>query len=277
VLRATIRLKHVDSSFFVVDTDRTHDLAELLDVLATGDDAYEYSVAWFDTATRGERLGRAVVTRGDGAGLDVLTDEQVTRALELSDRRLATVPFTMPDGLVNRWSAAAFNALWYAKAPAHRVGEVQDVTQFFHPLDVIADWNRVYGPRGFCQYQFVVPFGAEQAFTDAVTRIADSSHVSSLNVLKRFGPGNPSPMSFPLPGWTLAVDLPVRPGLDRLLDDLDALVADAGGRLYLAKDSRMSAAMLHRTYPRVGELVAARDEVDPHRLLDSDLSRRLQL
>jgi decaprenylphospho-beta-D-ribofuranose 2-oxidase len=180
-------------------------------------------------------------------------------------------------GLVNGLTARAFNALWYAKAPRHRVNEVQNITQFFHPLDIVGDWNRVYGPHGFCQYQFVVPFGEEAAFTAAVQTLAQSGHVSSLNVLKRFGPGNASPMSFPMAGWTLAVDLPVRPGLDTLLSHLDQLVVAAGGRIYLAKDSRTSADTITHMYPRLQEFRTTRARFDPGRTFRSDLSRRLDL
>ncbi len=277
VLRATIALKRVESSYFLVDTERVPHLDGLLTTLSGGDSRYEYSVAWFDTATTGASMGRAVVTRGDQAGRADLPVELRDRALTMSDRTLATVPFAFPNGVVNRFSARAFNALWYAKAPRHRLGEVQNLTQFFHPLDVVADWNRVYGSRGFCQYQFVVPFGQEEAFTTAVRLLAESDHVSSLNVLKRFGTGNRGPLSFPTEGWTLAVDLPVRRGLDALLRSLDSVVLDAGGRLYLAKDSRADAATIARMYPRLGELAAVRDRVDPHRRFRSDLARRLDL
>jgi decaprenylphospho-beta-D-ribofuranose 2-oxidase len=277
VLEATVGLKTVESSYFVVDTQRTPDLATLLETLADGDDAYTYSVAWFDTATTGNALGRAVVTRGNSARLKDLEPDRRAHALDFAAPQRGRVPIDLPVGLVNRWTARAFNALWYAKAPRHRIGEIQDITQFFHPLDVVSGWNRVYGPRGFCQYQFVLPFGEEAAFTAAVEHIAQSGHVSSLNVLKRFGPANRAPMSFPFAGWTLAVDLPVRPGLNRLLSHLDALVATAGGRVYLAKDSRTTPDALRKMYPRLDEFLDVRHRVDPGGVFRSDLSRRLDL
>lgn len=277
VTQATIALKRVESSFFLVDTERVANLAELLATLSARDDDYEYSVAWFDTATTGGSLGRAVVTRGHSARLADLEPSQRASALALSAHEIGRIPFALPNGLVNRVTARAFNALWFAKAPAKRDHELQNVTQFFHPLDIIGDWNRVYGSRGFCQYQFVMPFGAEDAFTMAVRRIAESPHVSSLNVLKRFGPANRSPLSFPIPGWTLAIDLPVRNGLQLMLDELDELVIAAGGRVYLAKDSRTSARALHAMYPRLDEFAALRATIDPSGRFHSDLSRRLDL
>ncbi|MGA8988667.1 FAD-binding protein [Aeromicrobium sp.] len=277
VLEATIALKTIETSYFVVDTERTPDLATLLDRLVSGDANYDYSVAWFDTATTGSSLGRAVITRGNSATLDDLDPAERAGALDFAGRQVGRVPLDLPVSMVNGLTARAFNALWYAKAPRHRIGEVQDITRFFHPLDVVGRWNRLYGPHGFCQYQFVVPDGEEAAFTTAVEHIAASGHVSSLNVLKRFGPGNAGPLSFPIPGWTLAVDLPVRAGLDQLLSHLDALVATAGGRVYLAKDSRMSADAVRRMYPRLEEFLALRRRVDPDGVFRSDLSRRLDL
>jgi decaprenylphospho-beta-D-ribofuranose 2-oxidase len=146
---------------------------------------------------------------------------------------------------------------------------------FFHPLDSVSRWNRVYGPRGLCQYQLVVPLDAEDVVHGVVRRIAEAGHVSCLNVLKRFGDASPAPMSFPRPGWTLAVDLPVREGLDRLLRELDHLVLSAGGRVYLAKDSRLDPATAAAMYPRLDEFRAVLDRVDPQRLFTSDLARRL--
>jgi decaprenylphospho-beta-D-ribofuranose 2-oxidase len=277
VLEATIELKEVETSYFVVDTERTGNLAEMLSALEAGDDDYTYSVAWFDTATTGDALGRGVITRGNTATRESLNPDKRRAALEFAAPQRGRVPFELPVGLVNRFTARAFNALWYAKAPRHRVEEIQDITQFFHPLDVVGDWNRVYGPKGFCQYQFVVPFGEEAAFTTIVETIAQSGHVSSLNVLKRFGPGNRAPLSFPLAGWTLAVDFPVRAGLDALLNHLDQLVLAAGGRVYLAKDSRTSAVTIAKMYPRIEEFRASRARFDPTNTFRSDLSRRLDL
>lgn len=277
VLNATIALQHVESAFFLVDTDKVPHLDPLLATLETGDDHYEYSVAWFDTATSGHRLGRSVVTRGHHATLADLPEALRATALTMPAGPAVGVPVQLPSRLVNRWTARAFNSVWYAKAPTHREREVQNLTTFFHPLDTVADWNRVYGSRGFCQYQFVVPFGEQEAFTAAVRELAGSGHVSSLNVLKRFGSANRGHLSFPSPGWTLAVDLPAAPGLERLFARLDDLVLSAGGRLYLAKDSRATASTMARMYPRLDEFRAVRDLVDPTRVFRSDLSRRLDL
>ena len=165
---------------------------------------------------------------------------------------------------------------WYRKAPRRR-DEVQNLTTFYHPLDMIGEWNRAYGPRGFLQYQFVVPLDGQDAFRRIVADIARSGHVSFLNVLKRFGKASQAPLSFPQPGWTITVDFPIRRGLAEFCDRLDEQVLDAGGRLYLAKESRTSAATLHRMYPRIDEWRKTRAAADPDGIFASDLSRRLEL
>ena len=126
---------------------------------------------------------------------------------------LAAVPPGVPN-LINHASVRAFNEMWFRKAPRRRQGEIQSITRFFHPLDGIAAWNRVYGRRGFLQYQFVVPFGEDAALSGVIERVVRSGHASFVAVLKRFGPGNPGPLSFPMAGWTLTVDLPA--GVERV-------------------------------------------------------------
>jgi decaprenylphospho-beta-D-ribofuranose 2-oxidase len=277
VLRATLAVHAAETAYFLVDTERAANLEDLMERLVEGDAAYPHSVAWFDAMTTGDRLGRAVVTRGRPARLEDLPARLRPRARSLPNPTRVAVPGGMPPGLLNRVTGRAFNELWFRKAPVARREEIQSVGRFFHPLDGLNDWNRLYGPRGFCQYQFVVPDGAEQVFRECAGAIAASGHVSALNVLKRFGPGNESPLSFPREGWTLAVDIPVRPGLGRLLARLDAMVLDAGGRVYLAKDSRSAAETVRAMYPRLDEFERVRREVDPDGVFRSDLSRRLAL
>jgi decaprenylphospho-beta-D-ribofuranose 2-oxidase len=276
IVSATLRLNRVETAYFLVDTERAQDIDDLMARLEA-DDSQPYSVAWFDSIATGASLGRAVITRGRSARLDELPAKLRSRPLQMQAPSFGKLPLVAPPGLVNRLSGRAFNELWFRKAPKSRSGEVQNITTFFHPLDIVGDWNRVYGPHGFCQYQFVVPFGAEAVFRRAVERIAGSGHVSCLNVLKRFGPGDAGPLSFPMPGWTLAVDIPVGRGLDRLFAELDDLVLGAGGRLYLAKDSRMSADTLAASYPRLDDFRAVRARVDPDGMFRSDLARRLAL
>lgn len=277
VLRATVAVQRVETAYFSVDTDRTANLDELMQQMTARDHDYTYSVAWFDAVTTGEHMGRAVLTLGNKARLDELPPKLAAAPLRFSAPSFGTVPPVFPNGMVNTLTARAFSEFWYRKAPAHRVGEIQNITQFFHPLDIAQDWNRVYGPAGFLQYQFVVPFGAEDTFRSCLELITSSGHYSCLNVLKRFGEGNQAPLSFPTPGWTLTADFPVKPGLDQLCNTLDELVLSVGGRLYLAKDSRMTAADFATMYPRLEEFRQIRHRVDPTGLFTSDLARRLEI
>ncbi|HET9256097.1 MAG TPA: D-arabinono-1,4-lactone oxidase, partial [Pseudonocardiaceae bacterium] len=241
------------------------------------DDDYDYSAAWFDAISTGAKLGRAVLTRGSLARRDELPPKLRRDPLAFDAPQLLTAPKILPNGLANKASFGLLSEAWYRKAPKRRRGEIQNLTSFYHPLDMIGEWNRAYGSRGFLQYQFVVPFGAEDTFRRVVEQIARSGHVSFLNVLKRFGEASRAPLSFPQPGWTITVDFPIRPGLAEFCDRLDEQVLDAGGRLYLAKESRTRAATLNRMYPRIDEWRKIRAAADPAGVFASDLSRRLEL
>jgi decaprenylphospho-beta-D-ribofuranose 2-oxidase len=278
ITRATIRLKRVESSLVKVDTVKTRDIDETMAVLAEHDKRYGYTVAWTDDLAVGKRLGRSVITSGDFAGLADLPPGKRADPFAFDPRARFGVPDIFPPGLMNRYSIRLANEAWYRKAPRLRTGELQTISQFFHPLDGIRNWNRVYGPGGFRQYQYVLPFGAEAAVRRSFEMVAAHPAPSFVTVLKRFGQADPGLLSFPTGGWTLALDFPARtPGLDPLLDELDRLVVAHGGRVYLAKDSRVAAATLEEMYPRLPEFRKLRAELDPTGILASDLSRRLGL
>jgi decaprenylphospho-beta-D-ribofuranose 2-oxidase len=278
---ATIQMIPVETSYLLVDTERAPDLDSVMDKMLGGDDAYRYSVAWIDCQSTGSRLGRSVLTRGDHARLEDLPDRlrrSPDRARAFAPRTLARVHFTPPSGLLNPLTVGAFNEFWFRKAPRHQVAKPHHMTGFFHPLDGVGGWNRLYGTKGFLQYQFVVPNHSGETVRRVIERLTTLKLASFLAVLKRFGPGDPGPLSFPMPGWTLALDLPVGyHALDALLDELDQEVIAAGGRIYLAKDSRVSPAAFRAMYPRIDQWQAVRDRVDPGGVLRSDLGRRLGL
>ena len=278
VLRATLRMKRVESAYCVVDTERCADIEDLMGRMTEGDQRYTYSVAWIDCLARGSSLGRSVLTRGWPATVEQLPRSLRDRALEFRPRHVAVAPPIFPSGLLNRATVRAFNEMWFRKAPRERRGEIQTIGAFFHPLDVVGSWNRIYGPRGFLQYQFVVPFGGEATVRRCLEMLSHVGQASFLAVLKRFGPSGPGHLSFPMPGWTLALDVPIGAlGLGRLLDRLDGEVLAAGGRGYLAKDSRLPASAIARMYPRLDEWRAVRKSVDPDGVFTSDLARRLEL
>ena len=277
IVRARVRMKPIETSRCVVDTDRTPDLDSLLDLLTTTDHHYDYSVAWIDCVARGRRMGRSVLTRGRFARRDELPARVQRDPLRYRGDVRLSVPPVIPGGLLNRLTVSAFNELWYRKAPQRKRDQLQSIPTFFHPLDGVGEWNRVYGPGGFVQYQFLVPFGQEDALRTALERISSSGAASFLAVLKRFGEGDPGFLSFPAPGWTLALDIPVVPGLARLLDDLDELVVGAGGRIYLAKDARVRPEVFAGMYPDLDRFRAVRARVDPDGVFTSDLARRLSL
>ncbi|MEU3758046.1 FAD-binding oxidoreductase [Streptomyces albogriseolus] len=280
ILTATVRLQPVRTSWMTVDTERASDLDDLMARLADTDHRYRYSVAWIDLLARGRATGRAVLTRGDHAPLDALPRSARVRREPLSFRtsRLPAAPSFVPEGLLSRTTVGLFNELWYRKAPRARTGELQRIPAFFHPLDGVPHWNRIYGRGGFVQYQFVVGHGREDTLRRIVRRISERRCPSFLAVLKRFGDADPGWLSFPAPGWTLALDIPASlPGLGAFLDELDEEVAGAGGRVYLAKDSRLRPDLLAAMYPRLDDFRSLRAELDPRGVFTSDLSRRLRL
>jgi decaprenylphospho-beta-D-ribofuranose 2-oxidase len=280
VVDATLRLLAIETSRMSVDTTRLGDLDTLMATMADSDHRYRYSVAWIDLVAKGIHLGRSILTNGDHATLDQLGRRAASAPLRYQPRQLVTVPpLIPPGGLLNHASVAAFNELWFRKSPRHEVGQLQPIGFYFCPLDLVGRWNRFYGRAGLLQYQFVVPFGEETTLRKVIERLVDSGTASFLAVLKRFGPSNPAPLSFPTLGWTLALDVPAgaRHGLGEMLHELDHLVLDAGGRHYLAKDSHATPDVVRRGYPRLDEWRGVRDSVDPQGLWHSDLARRLGL
>lgn len=279
IVDATFRVKPIGSSLLAVDTDRTPDLDTTLELMEVGDHAYDYSVAWIDLTATGAATGRSVLDRGSFASLDQLPARHRDHPLEFRSTTMATFPSIGPLNLITPVTVRAFNEAWYRKAPRRRRDHLQTISQFFHPLDAVDRWNRVYGHRGVIQWQCAVPLDATGVLRRMVGEIATVGCPSFLSVLKRFGPANPAPLSFPIEGWTLSMDLAarLRPEQAALLDRLDEEVAACGGRIYLAKDARMRPELLPVMYPRLDEWRAVRALADPEGRLSSDQARRLHL
>lgn len=272
VLSARLRLLAVESGKLLVDYRKSGDLDATLAAFAD-DAAYRYSVAWIDCLARGRRMGRSVLMLGDHAPASAVKGDGT-----LASRRRGwlRVPFDLPGWTLNRFSVGAFNAAYYAK---HRDGRaLVDFESYFYPLDAVQHWNRIYGKRGFVQYQMVFPPSeGERGLERLLERLTSSGRASFLAVLKRFGPGNPGPLSFPKEGYTLALDLPNAAGLEGLLAELDAIVLDHGGRVYLAKDATLTADRFRAMYPRADEFREIKRRLDPEGKLSSSLARRVGL
>jgi len=277
ITEATLRLQPVETSRIVCDTERTDDVDDCMARMLDGDHEYQYSVAWIDCLAAGGQLGRAVLTRGNHATLDELSVSDRSTARAYAPRTLLGAPSWTPNGLINLLTVRGFNEVWYRKAPRTKHRHVEGIKPFFFPLDGVRDWNRIYGSRGLVQYQFVVPFGAEQVVRTALERFSAARVPTFLAVLKRFEHDSRSMIGFPISGWTLALDMPASPVFGPLLDGLDELVVAAGGRVYLTKDSRLRPELLAAMYPKLDEWRATRAGLDPDNLLRSDMDRRLDL
>jgi decaprenylphospho-beta-D-ribofuranose 2-oxidase len=272
ILGATLRLLPIRSARMRVAVHRAANLDELMNGLT--DTAARYAVAWIDGTAGGRALGRGVLDLGDHVEApDPAAEPHGLRYRAVRSVRAPQLPFSP----VNPLTAHAFNSLWFHKAPRES-HTTTSMGAFFHRLDALARWNRMLGPQGFVQYQFAVPHASGHLVGEVLRALQRSSAAPFLGTLKRFGPGNDNPLSFPLAGWSLAVDLPAGSnGLAGLLDGLDRRVADAGGRVYLAKDARLGRACFTDMYGPLDRWHAARAELDPHGVMRSDLGRRLGL
>ncbi|MFF2301508.1 FAD-binding protein [Streptomyces sp. NPDC058128] len=287
ILTATLRLLPVETSLMTVDTERAPGLDETMARLAAADRRYGHSVARIDLLARGAATGRAVLTHGDHTPYDALPRRHRARRAPLALRPalLPAPPPYVPGRILGRTAAGLLEELRYRGTPRARTGDLQPLTAVLHPHDGVPRYrNRTPArawsvPRaGSVPYQFVVPYGQEEVLRKVVRLIADRRCAAPGAVLQRFGAGGPGPLSFPLPGWTLALDLPAAlPGLGAFLDALDEQVAEAGGRVFLARDSRVRPETLAAMYPRLGEFRALRAALDPRSAFTSDLSRRLDL
>ncbi|HEY7105840.1 MAG TPA: FAD-binding oxidoreductase [Acidimicrobiia bacterium] len=277
VSEMVVRLLPVETSLLRTRNERCPDLDTVMARMLAEDLDHRYSVAWIDCLATGASLGRGVLSHGDHATRADLPPRLARDPLHFDPRALVSAPPWAPNGLLNHLSVSVFNEFWYRVTPMLH-GGLETISSFFHPLDGVRGWNRLYGSRGFLQYQYVVPDGAGDAVRRSIEMLSDARAASFLAVLKRFGAANSGPLSFPSPGWTLALDIPATvPGLDALLDDLDELVAGVGGRVYLAKDSRLRPELLRVMYPELDRFGELRARVDPAGVLQSDLRRRLGL
>ncbi len=273
VVDAALRVVPLRSTRAVADIDRLDSLEQAVALLA-GAPTHRYAIAWVDLLGEGAAFGRSVLTRSEES-------PSASDAPPFSMRPALTVPRSFPGGLLRPAVVRAFNALHWRAAPRRARGRSLSMSAHLFPLDVLGEWSRLYGPAGLLQYQFAVPRGQEESLLRVVHRLRERRQPMYLAVLKRFGPGGPGtsgPLSFPLEGLTLAIDLPAgAPGVYGALEEADALVAGAGGRVYLAKDARLRAPTLAAMYPELERFRELRARLDPDGVLRSDMGRRLGL
>lgn len=274
-----LQFRPIESAYLVAEHQPTRHLEETLAYL--DDDVFddEYTVAWIDGMATGDALGRGVFMRGHHASATELPGNLQRSALEIPGRAVHSVPLDFPGWFLHPALLKVFNALYYRRQGSRRSPFVTDYASFFYPLDAVGEWNRLYGRNGFLQYQFVVPGESGRAVLRSVLdRLVRQGYGSFLAVLKKFGAEGNGLLSFPKPGYTLAVDIPMRgDGLLRLLSELDDEVAACGGRVYLAKDARLSPERFRRMYPRFAEWQRIKRDLDPESVFSSTLSRRLKL
>ncbi|MCT2338073.1 FAD-binding oxidoreductase [Corynebacterium sp. p3-SID1056] len=280
ILRARIQMTFTETAYFISDTVRTSTLDETIEEHSHGqEEGYTYSSAWFDAISAPPKTGRSTISRGSLATLDQLKEYAPKLAkdpLKFKAPQLMTVPDIFPSWTMNKLTLSAIGEAYYMMGAPSK-NDIKNLTQFYQPLDLIGEWNRGYGSKGFLQYQFVVPTDAVEPFKDIIYQIQSSGHYTALNVFKLFGEGNRAPLSYPMKGWNVCVDFPIRDGLNSFLDRLDDQVMEFGGRLYLAKESRTSAEKFHKMYPELPGWLKTRNEIDPTGVFASDMSRRLEL
>ncbi len=270
-------LRPIETASIRSRTFKARNLDEAFELFNQYDNQYPYSVAWIDCIASGQSLGRSIVMLGEHARISDLTLKQQRNPLDIGQKRRFTVPFDLPSGLLNRFTVGAFNTLYFNKHPGSEHHSIVDWEAYFYPLDSLWDWNRLYGKRGFTQYQFVVPLETSRtAIREVLERITRTGMGSFLSVLKRLGEQE-GWLSFPFPGYTLAIDMPIKTGLWELLDKLDRIIMEHGGRVYLAKDARLKPEAFRKMYPGLEQWLAVKRRIDPENRFSSALSQRLEM
>jgi decaprenylphospho-beta-D-ribofuranose 2-oxidase len=278
ILTVALSLKKIETAYIRQSKIHAPNFYALCDLFETHKQA-TYSVAWVDCLAKGKQSGRSILMLGEHATLQNLGDNtKLDNPLFVHKKPTLQVPFFLPGFTLNRFTVGVFNSIFYHKNSTDISEFYTHYDPYFYPLDAILHWNRIYGKQGFIQYQFVIPYeNGKSVMQEILERISHSGMASFLAVLKVMG--KPSGvLSFPMEGYTLALDFPMRPGLLNFLNTLDALVLQAGGRIYLAKDARMSAEMFHASYAQnATDFISQLHNVSANSFLASALSERLRI
>jgi len=274
ILKVKFKLKRIESAYIRQKQIKASNLSEVLDLFESHK-SFTYSMAWIDCLKKGKHFGRSILIAGEHAKTSELKRIRPDKYLFPARKFELSMPFHLPSLVLNPYSIKAFNALYYAKNLRKTTENVVPYEGFFYPLDAILHWNRMYGRRGFLQYQCVIPLKTgKKGLTEILNKINQKGMGSFLAVLKQFGKQE-SLIAFPMEGYTLALDFPIRNGLFEFLDRLDEIVLGHGGRLYLSKDSRMKPEVFLKGYPRVSEFLQIINQYNPNFTVKSDLSDRL--
>jgi decaprenylphospho-beta-D-ribofuranose 2-oxidase len=275
ISRIRFRLKKIETSFIRQKQIKASNLEELINLFSEYRH-YTYSVAWIDCLKKGPHFGRGILMLGEHAVLSDLNGKQKIDPLQLQVKKQINFPFSLPSWVLNAFTVKAFNFLFYAKNFKKEINNIIGYIPFFYPLDAILHWNRGYGKKGFVQYQFVLPLEAKKGLIEILQRISDRGLGSFLAVLKVFGKQE-SIISFPKEGYTLALDFPVKKGLLEFLDELDQVVLQYGGRIYMSKDARMKPDILWQGYPDLKKFRDIIRKYNPEGRIRSIQSDRLLL
>lgn len=274
ITRVRFQLKKIETAFIkqkMIKAKNLNEIIELLDKYS----AYTYSVAWIDCLKSGDAFGRSILMLGEHAKVEDLPTSLQKSPLKSPKKKLINLPFFLPSFLLNRLTVSIFNFLYYHKMLKKEINNIVSYEPFFYPLDAIQNWNRGYGKKGFVQYQFVLPLESREGLVKILKKIASNGHASFLAVLKIFGEDD-SLISFPMKGYTLALDIPVRDNLFSFLDELDQLVLQYKGRIYLSKDARMKPNMFFDSYPHAQKFISIIQKYSPIKFV-SNQSKRLNI
>ncbi|WP_343690680.1 FAD-binding oxidoreductase [Chitinophaga sp.] len=273
ITRVKFGLKKIETAYIKQKQIKARNLDELIRLFEEYNQ-YTYSMAWIDCLQKGDSFGRGILIVGEHATKEELNAQQAAAPLNLPDKRPLSVPFNFPSFALNTLTVKAFNWLYYAKNTKREINNVIPYEPFFYPLDAILHWNRGYGKAGFVQYQFVLPLDKKEGLVEILKRISDAGLGSFLAVLKVFGHQDDL-ISFPRQGYTLALDFPVRKGLFAFLDELDEVVLQYGGRLYLSKDARMKKDVFWQSYPNAQRFAEIVRKYNGDKIFHSVQSERL--
>ncbi len=268
ILSAKIYLKKINSQYINQKTIKTKNLKETFEAFESHRNI-SYSVAWIDCLTSGQQLGRSLLTVGD-----FMDDGN----LDYKERKQLVIPFNFPRLLLNKWTVRIFNWIYYNKVRNGESIQKVNIDTFFYPLDSIGKWNRIYGKNGFIQYQFILPKETSYiGLKEILTMISDSGMGSFLAVLKLYGKENENWLSFPMEGYSLALDFKIEEGLFDLLNDLDDIVVKHKGRIYLTKDARVTKNIFEKGYPNIEKFREYRKKNNLNVKFQSYQSKRVEI